>query len=99
ERIRKPVADFQIAVILRETLRRKLDCGDDLVRLQIVVELRRIAGQAVEVGKRNCALTRGSRHMNLCFESSQRDAHVGWMRCDARLARSEDRVDPVDASD
>jgi hypothetical protein len=43
ERIREPVTDFQIRVVLRETLRRQLHRGYDLVGIETGVALRCIS--------------------------------------------------------
>ena len=45
KRIRQPVADFQVGIMLAETFGRKLDRGDDLVRAQICVALWRFPGR------------------------------------------------------
>ena len=99
ERIRQAVADLQITVVRREALRGKLDGCDDFVRAEIGVApavCRRAAGGSRRTLSR---AARRTRHMNLRFERSERDAHVGRMRRDAGLAGAEDRVDPIDAVD
>jgi hypothetical protein len=55
ERVGQAIADLQVGVVAGKALRRQLDRGDDLVRPQIAVDLRRIARQAVEIGKRDVA--------------------------------------------
>ena len=50
---------------------------------QIGVELRRVAGQAMEVGERDGALAGRPRDMDLGLERGERDAHVGRVRGDA----------------
>ena len=77
------IADFQIAVVGRETPCRELDCSDDFVRLQVGIDVRRIAGQPVEVGKSDSPLSGRTRHVDYRFEGRKRDAHVGRMRCNA----------------
>ena len=99
ERIGEPITDFQVAVVCREAVRRKLDRRDDLVRTQVGVELRRVAGQPMEIGKRNRALARRPGHMHLGLERGEGHAHVGRMRRDAGVARAEDRVHAVEALD
>ena len=42
--------------MIRETLRRQIDCGDDLVGTEIRVDMRRVARQLVELRQRNRAL-------------------------------------------
>ena len=99
ERIGQAVADLQVRVVRVEALRRKLDGRDDLAGLQIGVALRRVAGQPMEI--RKCddpgAVRTGDMHFRL--ERRERDAHIGWMRCDAGLARTQNGVDAVDAVD
>ncbi len=96
ERIGQAIADFQIGVILGKALRRKLHRGDDLVRMQIGVALRRVARQPMKVGKRDRALAGRTRDMNLGIERRKRHAHVGRMGRNAGLARAEDRVHAVE---
>ena len=67
--------------------------------MQVRVALRRVSGQPMEIRKRDGALARRPRHMDLGVERGQRDAHVGRMRRDAGLARAEDRVHAVEAVD
>jgi hypothetical protein len=97
KRIGQPVADFQIRIVLGEALRRKLDRRDDLVGVQIGVALRRIAGQAVEIGKRHGALALGAGDVNSRRQRGERHAHIGRMGGDAGLARAEDGVHAVEA--
>ena len=66
---------------------------------QIGVALRRVAGQAMEIRERDCALARGPGHMHCGVQRGQCNAHVGRMRRDAGIARAEDRVHAVDAVD
>src|SRR4026209_1605726 len=82
-----------------KTLRRQLDRGDDLARIEAAVALRGVAGQPVKIRKRNYAVTRGAGNMNLRFEHRQRNAHVGRVRRDAGIAGAEDRVSAILAFD
>src|SRR5215510_3337933 len=99
ERIGQPIADLQIRVVARKAFRRQLDRGDDLVRPQIVVDVRGIARQAMEVGKRDAALAAGAGDQDARLERRERDAHVRREHGDATLARAQDRVAAVDALD
>src|SRR5688572_2032537 len=49
ERIREPVADLEIGVVPSKPLRRQLDRGHELVRLEVGVALRRVAGKPMKV--------------------------------------------------
>src|SRR6516162_8242089 len=77
------------------------DAAERQTRLldRVALDLRRIAGQAMEFGKRNAALAvfAGCQHARL--EGGERDAHVRGMRGDAVLARPQDRVHPIDPFD
>src|SRR3954449_7679007 len=53
ERIGQAIADLQVGIIRAKTLCRKLDGRDDLIGLQICVALRRVAGQPMEIRKRD----------------------------------------------
>ena len=53
EGVGQAVADFQIGVVLGETLSGELNASDDLVRAQIGVALRRAGGQAMKIAERN----------------------------------------------
>ena len=99
ERIRQAITDLQIGVVLGKAFGRQFDRRDDLVRPQIAVELRRIARQAMELGKRNAALAAPAGRQHTRLEGGERDAHVRGMRGDAMLARSQDRVHAVDPAD
>ena len=50
--------------------------------------MRRVAGQAMEIGKRNAALAGAAGCQHARLERGERDAHVGGMRGDAVLARA-----------
>src|SRR5262250_1441135 len=63
KRIGEPVADFEIRVIGGKALRRKLDRGDDLVVREVGVALRHVAGEPMEIGKRDRALARRPGHV------------------------------------
>ena len=95
ERIREPVTDFQIRVVLRETLRRQLHRSDDLVGIEAGVALRCIARQPVEVRKRDHAVARDASNVDLRLQYRERDAHVRWVDRDAGFARTEDRVHAI----
>ena len=99
EGIGQPVADFQVGVVAGKTRRRQFDRGDDFVRLQVGVDLRRVARQAVEIAERNHALAGGTGDAHLGIERGERHAHVGRMRGDAVFAGAEDGVNAVDAAD
>ena len=51
ECIGQAIADLEISVVLGKTLGRQLDRRNDLIRPQIAVDLRRIARQAMEIGR------------------------------------------------
>jgi hypothetical protein len=74
ERIRQAIADFQIGVVGGKAFGRQFDRRDDLVRPQIGVDLRRIARQAVEVGKQNAALAARAGREHARLEGGERDA-------------------------
>ena len=99
EGIREAVADFEISVVRSKAPRRKFDRGHDLVVREVSVALRRVAGQPMEIGKRNCALPSRPCHMYLGFEGGERHTHVGGMRGDTSLAGAEDGVHAVEAVD
>ena len=52
----------------------------------------------MEFVERKQAFAPGSRHMHLCIECGQRNAHVGRMRRNAGVAGAKDRVNAVDAT-
>src|ERR1051326_5650342 len=99
EGVGQPVADFQVAVVLGEALRRQLDRRDDLIAAQGRVDLRPIARQAVEFGKGDAALAARPDRQHAGIERGERDAHVGRVYRNAVFARAEDRVHAVDAVD
>ena len=99
ERIGQAVADLEIGIVPGKALGRQLDRGDDLVGTQIAVDLRRVAGQAVEVGEGDAALARRAGRQHARIKRGQRNAHVGRMRGDAMFAGAEDRVHAVDTAD
>ena len=67
--------------------------------MQVGVALRRVAGQAMELGECDRALAGRAGHMHLRLQHRQRHAHVRGMRGDAGIAGPEDRVHPVEAVD
>src|SRR6266498_296162 len=97
ERIRQAITDFEISVIFGEAFGWQFDGRDDLVRQQIAVDLRRLARQAMEVGKGDAALATLAVRQYPCFQGSKCHAHVRRMRGDTVLARSQDRMHAVDA--
>ena len=99
ERIGEPVADLEIGVVCRKSPRRQLDRGYELIRIEIGVALRRVAGEPVKVRERDDALAARTRHMDLRLQHGQRHAHVRRMHRDAGVARAEDRVHAVEAVD
>jgi hypothetical protein len=99
ERIGQAVADLEIAIVRGKALGRQFDRGDELVGAQVAVDLRRVAGQAVEVGEGDAALARRAARQHARIKRGQRNAHVGRMRGDAMFAGAEDRVHAVDAAD
>src|SRR6266849_5908982 len=99
ERIRQAIADLEIGVVVGKAFGRQLDRRDDLVRPQIAVELRRIARQTMEIGKRDAALAALAGRQHARLEGGERDAHVRGVGGDAMLARPQDRVHAVDAVD
>src|SRR6185312_17346946 len=99
ESVGQAVADFQIGVVGGEALGRQLDRRDDLVRLQGGVDFRRVARQALEVGKGDAALAAGAGDQHARLERGERHAHVRRVCGDAMLARPQDGVHAVDAVD
>ncbi len=82
-----------------EAFGRQLDRSDDLVGAQIAVEVRCVAGQAMEIGEGDAAFATRAGREHARVESGKRNTHVGGMRRDAVFAGAEDRVHAVDAVD
>ena len=92
ERVGGAVADLQVGVVLGEAFGGQLDRRDELVRCEVGVEVRRVAGQAMELGERDGALAAGPATRTMALERGERDAHVGGVGGDAGFAGAEDRV-------
>ena len=67
--------------------------------LQLGLDVRRVAWQAMEGGERNRALAVRTGDVDRGVERGERDAHVGRMGRDAGVGRAEDRVHPGEAVD
>src|SRR6266496_6204101 len=74
---------------------RKIDSDNQFVGPQICVPLRCVSGQAVKIGNRNFTLAVRPSDTDDRVESSERDAHVARISCDAGFALAEDRVNSV----
>ena len=98
KRIRQPVANLDVCVVCRKSLRRQLDRDDQFVGIEIGVALRRVAREPVEIRERDLSFAARTGDMDLCLEHGQRHAHVGRMHRDAGVARAEDRVHPVETA-
>ncbi len=85
--------------VLREPARRQLHRENDLIMRQSRIDLRRIARQPVELGKRDRPLAAGSRDVDRRLQCRECHAHVGWVCRDALVAAAENRVNPVHAVD
>ena len=66
---------------------------------RLCVDVRRIAGQSVEIGERNGPLALWSGHAHDGVERRKRHAHVRRVDGNALFARPENRVDAVEAVD
>ena len=93
-----PVADLDIAVVLRVTLHWQFDRDNDFVRRQRGVDVRRVAGKLMKFVERDAALPSRPANVHNGIERGQRHAHVGRMHGDAAFAGAEYRVDAVQAS-
>ena len=99
EFVGSPVA--HLAVELPPRRRGRQDhARDHLARLEHGLDVRRLARQPVEVADRDAAgRSVGAEQLDLRVQHRHRDGHVGGMDGDARVARAEDRVNPVEAAD
>jgi hypothetical protein len=74
--------------------------GDQLAALQVGLDVRRVAGQAVEVGDRDHARAAVGPHgFHRGVEHAHGHGHVARVRGDAGLAGADDRVLAADAAD
>ena len=70
------IADLQVGIMVRKALRRKLDRGDDLARMQVGIELRRISRQPMKIAERDYARYGGPHNMHFGIKCGKRDTHV-----------------------
>ncbi len=94
------VADLAIELPARRR-RRQDHGGDHLAGFQAVLDMRRGARQAMQLGeRRGCGSRRRALIVSIrCIERDERHRHVGRMDRDAGLAGPEDRVHPVEPAD
>src|SRR5262245_9591151 len=97
--IRLSVAQFQVSVMVGESLRGQIDGSDDLVSTQVAVNLGLVAWQTMEVCEWDGAGATRARDVDDCFQSGECDTHVGWMNRNALIAGTENRMHPVEALD
>ncbi|MNP22953.1 hypothetical protein D3C76_1156440 [compost metagenome] len=81
--------------MLGKTGSRQLDGGDQLIVGQLVIALRGVAGQAVEVGELDGPRPAPPQDMDHRLQSGQGHTHIGGMGGDTLIAGTENRVDPV----
>jgi hypothetical protein len=88
-----------LAVFLPALRRRgQHDGGDQLARLEVGLDVRRLARQAVHVVDRQRARRAGRRHgLDPGLQRRERDSHVGGVGGDAGLAGAQDRTTAADA--
>ncbi len=73
---------------------------DQLARLERVLDVRRVPGQAMEVGDRDRARRAvGPHRLDRRVERAHRDRHVARVRRDAGIAHADDGVLPAEAAD
>jgi len=68
------------------------DCDDQVAPIEHVVTLRCIAGQAMEISERDRSFSRAPAHHDRRVQGCKRHCKIGWVRSDAGLGPSEDRV-------
>ena len=100
ERVGKTIADLRLAVIpCRSPPRRKLDRRDDLVRMHVRVEMRRVPGETMKIRERNCALPGPARSHAPWLRARQVRRTVGGIRGNAVRARAENREITIESSE
>ncbi len=76
---------------------RQLDGSDQFIVCQVVVALRLIARQTVELGEGDLALAVAALDMHHSLQRCKGHAHIRRMSCHAGVARTEDRMAAVQA--
>ena len=93
------VADLEVVGVLCELRRGEFDCGDELVGLEVGVELRGGAGEAVEVGDGDGALAVGAVTWMVALRAARATFMSEGLVAMHSLACAEDGVDAVEAFD
>src|SRR5439155_11594347 len=75
------------------------DGGDHLARLEHRLDVRRGAGQAMEVDERHAALPGGRADLDRRIQGNKRDGKIRSVGRNAAIARAEHRVPAVLAAD
>ena len=91
------VADFEVVGVFGELRRGEFDGGDEFVGLERGFDVRRAAGEKMEVVKGDGALALWAFDVDGGVERGEGYVHVGGVGGDALIACAEDGVDAVEA--
>src|SRR5258707_3555330 len=93
------VADLEVVGVFREFWCGEFDWGDEFVGVEVGIELRSGAGEAVEVADGDGAFASGASDMDGGVECGKGDVHVARVGGYALAACSKDGVVAVEALD
>src|SRR6185295_10020276 len=78
---------------------RQVNRGDQFIRLEAGLDLRRVSRQTMKIIHRNAARAAVTLNLYRRIEGGECDAHIRWMGGNAAFRRPENGMDPVKPAD
>jgi hypothetical protein len=99
KRVARAVANLPVPGVPCESQWRQVNRGDQFIRIQAGLDLRRVSRQTVKIIYRNAASAVITLNLYRCIEGRECDAHIRWMGGNAAFGSPQNGMDSVKPAD